>query len=151
MTTVTKKTNKHCHKHTNIDLVLEQVKKAKLRLTEPRRAILSALVDNHGPFSAEEIHRLFCKKVCDLVTIYRCLSSLTAAGIIRRCEFGDGTARYEISGKEGHHHHVICRKCKKIEILDDCELENIDRVATRRGFVDITHSLEFFGICPSCK
>jgi len=131
---------------------LEELKRARFRITEPRVAILQALIANHGPFTVEEIHKLVTKRVCDLVTIYRCLASIEKAGLIKRCEFGDGTARYELCEKKNHHHHhVICKSCKKIETLDDCELQEIDRFARKRGFAQVSHSLEFFGLCPACK
>jgi Fur family ferric uptake transcriptional regulator len=138
--------------HVSLERLIENLRKSQLRVTEPRIAILQALLEKHGPFTVEEIHRRVTKKACDLATIYRTLGSLEKTGIIKRCEFGDGTARFELSERaDHHHHHVICRICKKIEVLDDCGLQEIDRFAKKRGFIEITHSLEFFGICPHCQ
>ncbi len=138
-------------KNTHLDLLLSNLKKSQLRITEPRIAILQALLEKHGPFTVDEIYRRVTKGVCDLATIYRSLGSLEKVSLIRRCEFGDGIARYELSEHENHHHHhVICKICKKIDVLDDCELKEIDRFAKKRGFTEITHSLEFFGICKEC-
>ena len=132
--------------------LIEELRRYQLRVTEARIAILQVLVEKHGPFTVEEIYKQITKKTCDLATIYRSLSSLEKTGLIRRCEFGDGTARYELSEHENHHHHhLICRYCKKFEVLDDCELQEIDRVAKKRGYEEISHSLEFFGICPACQ
>lgn len=135
----------------HLNRLLDNLRKSQLRVTESRVAILQALLEKHGPFTVEELHKSITKKVCDLATIYRSLGSLEKTGLIRRCEFGDGTARYELSEHENnHHHHVICRECKKIDVLDDCELQAIDRFAKKRGFTGITHSLEFFGVCSDC-
>ena len=144
---------KHGSSHSrDLDDVLGDLKKSRLKLTEPRKAIIQALVNNHGPFTAEEIQKIITKKICDLATIYRCLTSLEEVGILRRCEFGDGAARYELAETgDSHHHHLICNDCKRIEIVDDCELDEIDRFAKRKGFSDISHTLEFFGTCPHCK
>jgi Fur family ferric uptake transcriptional regulator len=133
--------------------LLEGMRRAQLRVTEPRKAILQILLGDHGPFTAEEIFQQIPKRVCDLATIYRSLNSLEEVGFVRRCEFGDGSARYEMGElkDEHHHHHVICRKCKRIEVLDDCELKEIDRFAKKLGYSGISHSLEFFGFCPKCK
>ena len=142
----------HTHDDLTLSSVLDDLRKSHLRITEPRKAILLALLEHHGPFTAEELHKRFTKKICDLATIYRCVSSLVEAGIIKRCEFGDRSARYELSERNRHHHHhVICTECKKIEVLDDCELDEIDRFARKRGFSGVSHSLEFFGVCPACK
>jgi Fur family ferric uptake transcriptional regulator len=128
------------------------MRKARLRVTEPRKAILHYLIEFHGPFTADEIHTGLTKPICDLVTIYRCLASLEKAGLIRRCDFGDGTARYELAAQNSHHHHhVICKECKKVKVLDDCQLADLNRVARKLGYSNVTHSLEFFGICPDCK
>jgi Fur family ferric uptake transcriptional regulator len=146
-----KKSDLHSSSHLNE--LIQNLRESGLRVTEPRIAILRALLEKHGPFTVEEIHIHVTKKVCDLATIYRTLGSLEKTGLIKRCEFGDGSARYELAGHENHHHHhhVICKKCRKVEVLDDCELEEIDSFAKKRGFTDISHSLEFFGICPNCK
>lgn len=136
----------------HLEKLLEELKKSHLRVTEPRIAILRVLLEEHGPFTAEEIHKCIPKKMCDLATIYRTLASLEKTGIIRRCEFGDGSARYELSEHENHHHHhVICKVCKAVEVLDDCELNELAQYAQKRGFTEVTHSLEFFGVCPNCQ
>ena len=141
----------HHHNHT-LDTVLEALKKNGLKLTTPRRAILRALVDRHGPFTAEEIHKLITKRICDLATVYRTLGSLEEARIIKRCDFGDGSSRYELAESDDkHHHHIICNQCKSIEVIDDTGLEEIDRFARNRGFTNISHTLEFFGTCPRCR
>ncbi len=136
-----------------LNRLLGELKKANLRVTDSRVALLEALMDRHGPFTVDEIHSKLIKKSCDLATIYRSLASLEKADLIRRCEFGDGIARFELSERERHHHHhhVICKKCRRVAVLDDCELKEIDRIAQKRGFTEISHSLEFFGVCPDCQ
>ncbi len=137
---------------TRLNHLLAELKQSKLRVTESRVAILEALVDHHGPFTIEEIHSQFTAKSCDLATVYRSMASLEKTGMVRRCEFGDGTARFELSERESHHHHhVICKRCRRVDVLDDCELKEIDRIAQKRGFAEISHSLEFFGVCPNCQ
>lgn len=141
-------------KSAQLTRLLESLRESRLRVTEPRIGILEALLEGHGPFTTEQLYTLVHRKTsCDLATIYRCLASLETAGMVKRCEFGDGTPRFELSEEENHHHHhhVICRSCKKVEVLDDCELQEMDRFALKKGFTDISHSLEFFGICPTCS
>lgn len=132
--------------------MVENLKQSGLKVTEARISVLKALSKGHGPYSAEDLHQKMDEAACDLATIYRTLISLEKAGLINRCEFGDGTARYElVHGASHHHHHVICRKCKKVEVLDDCELQDLNQFAIRKGFREVTHSLEFFGVCPECN
>ena len=151
---MTNMAKKHEHPAYTLEELFGALKKNSLKLTPPRKVILEGLLKNHGPFSAEDIYSKFAKKACDLATVYRTLISLEEASIIRRCEFGDGIARYELVGAEDghHHHHLICKDCKKVEVIDLCEMEEtIDRFAKKKGFTGVSHILEFFGTCPDCQ
>lgn len=135
-----------------VEGVLADLKSRQMRLTQPRRAIIQGLIDKHGPFTVEEVHRLFTKHMCDLATVYRCLTSLEEIGILRRVEFGDKASRYELADPHGaHHHHLICNACKRVEVVDDPEIEEIGRFAKKRGYTNVSHLLEFFGTCPACQ
>ena len=135
------------------EAVLDDLRGSGFKITVPRTTILRALFSHHGPFSAEDIYKRFAKDVCDVATVYRSLLSLEEAGMLKRCEFGDKTTRYELVGRDEHqhHHHVVCKECEKVEVLDDCELESIERFVKRRGYSDVSHLLEFFGVCRDCK
>ena len=136
----------------SLDTLFQELKKKHLRMTGPRKMIIEGLFENHGPFTVEEIHKKFIRSTCDLATVYRCLISLEQANLLRRCEFGDGFTRYELGGEERHHHHLICSECKKVEIVEKCEIEDqLDQFAKKRGFTKVRHMLEFFGVCPDCK
>jgi Fur family ferric uptake transcriptional regulator len=145
---------KHTHPSYTLEQLYDVLKQNQLKLTPPRKTILEGLLKNHGPFSAEDIHSKFAKKSFDLATVYRNLISLEEAKIIRRCEFGDGIARYELVGPEAdhHHHHLVCKDCKKVEVIDLCEMEEtINRLAKKKGYKQVSHILEFFGTCPNCQ
>jgi Fe2+ or Zn2+ uptake regulation protein len=137
-----------------LEALFKELKRNKLKLTEPRKLIVAALFENHGPFGAEDLHEKFLKNECDLATVYRTLTSLEQAKVINRCDFGDGVARYELAEHDHghHHHHLICNDCKKVEVIDHCEIDQtIDRFAKKRGYKEISHRLEFFGVCPTCQ
>lgn len=126
-----------------------------LRVTEPRHAILRHFMEHHGPFTMEEIRagiggRGGCR--CDLVTVYRGVAAIEKAGLIVRCDFGDGTRRFERAHGEdgGHHHHVICRRCRKIEVVNACLGDQWKSDLRGMGYADLSHRLEFFGICRGC-
>ena len=59
--------------------------------------------------------------------------------------------RYEFNHGDHHHHHLICRICQKVETLDLCVVDALERLVKQRGYAEITHQLEFFGICPDCQ
>lgn len=120
------------------------------RVTAPRRAMLAILTSEHGPFSAGELHRKMGRKGCDVVTVYRSLQAMEEIGVLRRCDFGDGVYRYEFNAGEHHHHHIICRMCRSVETLDLCMAESLERLARDKGYRNVTHTLEVFGVCPTC-
>ncbi len=136
-----------------LEKVYASLKQNHLKLTTPRKLIVEVLVENHGPFSAEDLQKKYLKSECDLATVYRTLTSLEQAKVIKRCDFGDGVARYElVHDAAHHHHHLICTGCKKVEIIDQCEIDHVvDKLAKKRGFTELSHSLEFFGLCPKCQ
>ncbi len=128
---------------------------ASLKVTRPRLALLKVLMAEHGPFTMEELHqRISDEKAaqCDLATVYRCLDSFQKANLVRRCDFGDGPVRFEYFDEdEAHHHHVVCRRCGEVRTLEHCLVEDIERVIAKQGYAQITHSLEFFGVCERCQ
>jgi Fur family transcriptional regulator, ferric uptake regulator len=128
----------------------EVLQEVGLKVTRPRLAILNVLLKDHGPFTMDEIHKVVRKEV-DRVTVYRCVETFQELGIARRCDFGEGPVRYEYQGLGvEHHHHVICRKCKKVESLSACAVKNLEKTVEKAGYSNVTHSLEFFGICENC-
>jgi Fur family ferric uptake transcriptional regulator len=75
-------------------------------------------------------------------------------GIVKRFDFGDGGARFELlaEGDDGHHHHLICVRCSDVIELEECFSTALEkRIAERSGFASVTHRLEFFGVCPRCQ
>jgi Fe2+ or Zn2+ uptake regulation protein len=70
---------------------------------------------------------------------------------VRRCDFGDGSYRYEFNTGEHHHHHIVCRSCHRVETLDFCVADGLERMARQLGYANVTHTLEIFGICAECQ
>jgi Fur family ferric uptake transcriptional regulator len=135
-----------------LDAVLDALRCRGLRVTGPRRAILGVLASGHGPFSADDVFAgLGGRGRCDLATVYRSLKAMEAHGIARRCEFGDGVQRFELAEADGgHHHHLICRVCRKVEPIGHCAALPLEAIARERNYREVTHILEIFGVCPEC-
>ena len=124
------------------------------KITGPRQAILNALHQQAHPMSSQEIFAALPKGDCDLATVYRLIRLLEGLGMVERFEFGDGVARYELlrEGDGGHHHHLVCIRCRGIVEVEECFIRELEsRIATHNGFTAVTHKLEFFGICPACQ
>ena len=123
------------------------------RVTGPRQLILNLLRREKHPVSTREIHEKL-GELCNLATVYRSMRLLEAMQMVKRFDFGDGSARYELLGRDddGHHHHLICNECRKVVEINDCFPHTLEEhIAHRHNFRDVTHQLEFFGICPSCQ
>jgi Fe2+ or Zn2+ uptake regulation protein len=102
------------------------------------------------PLSAEEIHTLAGDGTLDLVTVYRSLGALEEAGIVQRHPLERGRSLYALPAAGHHHHHVICRRCARIDRLPGCDTGAVEAAARAKGYGDLTHVLEIYGVCPAC-
>ena len=124
------------------------------KITGPRAAILEILRGHPHPLTNREILDALPKGQCDLATIYRSMHLLEEMGMVKRFDFGDGAARFELvdENDDGHHHHLVCEKCQEVVEIEECFPREIEqRIAARNGFKAVTHKLEFFGVCPACQ
>lgn len=150
--------HRHPHSHRLIQQPLteltEKLRKGARKVTGPRQAILDVLRRHASPLTNKEIRAALGEDDCDLATIYRNMHTLEKMGLVRRFDFGDGAARFELASDTDtdHHHHLVCTRCSMILEVDDCFPEEFQSaVASRHGFVAVTHRLEFFGVCPKCQ
>ena len=124
------------------------------KITGPRQAILEILRRHPHPLTNREILAAMPRGRCDLATVYRAMHLLEEMGMVKRFDFGDGTARFELvsEGDDGHHHHLVCTRCSGVVEIQECFPREIERhIAAANGFKAVTHKLEFFGICPECQ
>jgi Fe2+ or Zn2+ uptake regulation protein len=142
-----------CHHEADAaDTAAVRLRSAGVRLTRPRLALLQTLAEQHAPASIERIHQSVGASTCDLATVYRNLASFERAGVVRRLHFESGTALYELeASEEHHHHHVICRICRSIEPVEGCVVKPIEDAVRARGYAQVSHVVEFFGVCPACQ
>ncbi len=124
----------------------------KYRLTKQRKAILDVLENAEIPIHAEDIYLKLKEKNMDisLSTIYRNLEMLTKEGlVIKSYMMNEDKARYALPDKKNY---LICEKCGKIVIIDNCPFDKFkEELKEVHGF-DITgHCVEVYGICPECK
>jgi len=121
-------------------------------VTGVRSAILDILRSATSPLSPKQILSLITLKKPDLATIYRNLSLMESLAIINSVDLGEGFKRYEMNRPESHKHHIICRSCGKIEDVEECGLQEIEKKIFRKiGFKIEKHRLEFFGVCALCR
>lgn len=131
----------------------DQLRRGSRKITGPRQAILEVLRRHQHPLTNREIHSSLGKEECDLATVYRNLKTLEEMRMVVRVDFGDGTARFELAGgdSEDHHHHLVCTGCARVVELTECLPAQLEQqIAVRYGFTQVTHRLEFFGLCGRC-
>ncbi len=130
------------------------LKKAGLKVTLPRMKILELLeASTIRHRSAEDIYRALLDdgEEIGLATVYRVLTQFEAAGLVERHHFESGQAVFELSEK-GHHDHIVCVSCGKVEEFYDEMIENRQReVASSKGYEVTDHSLTLYGKCPDCQ
>ncbi len=130
------------------------LKKAGLKVTLPRMKILELLeASSIRHQSAENIYRALLDdgEEIGLATVYRVLTQFEAAGLVERHHFEGGQAVFELNEK-GHHDHIVCVVCGKVEEFFDELIEDRQReVASKMGYEVTEHSLTLYGKCPDCK
>ncbi|MBA4138364.1 MAG: hypothetical protein C0518_13720 [Opitutus sp.] len=123
-----------------------------LRITKPRIALIEALARQPGPVPIEQLHHAVRPEACDLVTVYRCLSAFEEIGLVRRSFLYNGTSLYElVLGAAPKHYHLICKVCSRTDRVDYFPIEGVERVLRERGYTQLSHLVEFFGVCPACQ
>ena len=128
----------------------KDLKDMGLKATLPRLKILD-LFENTDVrhLTAEDVYRLLMKEGMDigLATIYRVLTQFEQAGLLVRHHFESGKAVYELN-RGGHHDHLVCLQCGRVEEFFDEEIERRQRkIAKDRGFEIHDHSLHLYADC----
>ncbi|RMH15389.1 MAG: transcriptional repressor [Acidobacteria bacterium] len=119
------------------------------RKTQQRAAIHKAIERADRPVGPQEILSAAQADVpaLGIATVYRNLRRLVADGILRVVELPGAPSRYELAGKE-HHHHFHCRACDRVFEVDDCPGSIADLTPT--GFRLEAHDITLYGRCRDC-
>ena len=123
-----------------------------LRATRQRAAVSVALEAVDDFRSAQDLHAMLRQRgeAIGLTTVYRTLAAMTDAGEVDVLRTDDGEAVYRRCSS-GHHHHLVCRTCGRAVEVDGPAVERwASRVAAENGFVEVSHTLEVFGVCSTC-
>ena len=130
------------------------LKKAGLKVTLPRMKILDLMESSSVRHqSAEDIYQALRDEgeEVGLATVYRVLTQFEAAGLVTRHHFEGGQAVFELN-REGHHDHIVCVGCGKVEeFVDEIIEQQQDKIADEKGYEISDHSLILYGTCPDCQ
>ena len=131
--------------------LVARLRSAGHRITPQRLGIIKILIDSEEHPSVEEIYSRVRKDfpTISLATVYNTLERLKEMGEVLELPFSGGS-RYD--GLNPHPHpHLRCTVCGAIEDLDIDLCPAAEEVAARRGYADVHHRLEFYGVCPRCQ
>ncbi len=141
-------------KNQTLQQLAEHMRRGGMRQTPQRMLVLEIFLDTERHLTTQELAELVRRKYPGIgyATVARTVKLLLAADICRQLDFGDGAMRYEHKFGHEHHDHLICTKCGKFEEIFDPELEKLQAaIVKRHGYVENSHKLDIFGICPVCQ
>jgi len=127
-----------------------RLRDAGIKATFPRLKILDMFyrhADRH--MSAADIHRRLVSDHSNigLATVYRVITQLEQAGLLRRTQLDTHNMVFELSAK-GHHDHLVCTRCGQIrEASDPAMAQRVGKIARRSGFALDSYSLVLYGSC----
>ncbi|NGZ83657.1 ferric iron uptake transcriptional regulator [Duganella aceris] len=131
----------------------QELRKLGLKATLPRLRILQLFQESKSKhLNADDVYRLLHDEHIDmgLATVYRVLMQFADAGILIRRHFESVASVFELN-EGGHHDHLICTNCGRMEEFLDAEIEaRQEAVAKERNFVLHEHSLSLYGFCGDC-
>lgn len=125
------------------------------RYTPVRRSLVATLAEAGRPLSIPEI--LASNLELPQSSAYRNVTTLIDAGVVRRVTGVDDHGRFELAEElAGHHHHLACGRCGKVEDvapsarLERAMAEAARVVAEEEGYEVTGHQFDLVGVCPSC-
>jgi len=128
----------------------DQLRTMGLKVTGPRLKILNLFEQtDRRHLTAEDVYRLLLADHIDvgLATVYRVLTQFEHAGLLIRHHFDNDKAVYELN-RGGHHDHLLCLQCGKVEEFYDPEIEKRQQaIAAERGFKLAEHALHLYVEC----
>jgi Fe2+ or Zn2+ uptake regulation protein len=137
------------------EAVAVRLRRVGQRLTANRDALVETLANAPRPLTIPEI--LARRRGLAQSSVYRNLVVLEDAGIVHRVVGTDDFARWELAEDlTGHHHHLICASCGRVEdVPASAGLERSVAAAaaaiTRTtGFRTQRHRVDLVGVCKRC-
>ena len=122
-----------------------------LRMTDQRRAVYDVLMGERDHPTAVEVFTRVRAKVgnISLATVYNCLDTLTACGLVKTVTHEREPARYCPNLNE--HAHFFCEACGAIADIPLRARKRPQDVWDFPAEFSVTHAgVSFSGTCPKC-
>ena len=117
-----------------------------------QRRLLEELERCGDEISGQQLHRAIQagERPMGLATVYRHLRLLQQQGLVRCRHLPTGEALYAPLTRDRH--HLTCVDCGRTSALSHCPIHGLTVPAEEsQGFELLFHTLEFFGLCASCR
>lgn len=123
------------------------------RFTDQQRDMVNYIFAQHNHFDAD--HLIDEMKQAGFrvsrATVYRTLSKLVDAGLLRRLELGPRMF-YEHDYGYPHHEHLVCQQCGKVIEFQSPTLDTlIQDVCRENNFQVSGHTFIIRGTCTECN
>ena len=130
-----------------------RLRAAGKRITPQRKLVLSILVGADGHLDAHDIYERGRQQGfhLSLSTVYRTLSALKEAGVVRELHLDDEHHHYELDDRDGHS-HLVCLTCGRVIEVDSSAFAEAARVTgDAHGFEVASAQVELVGYCADCR
>jgi len=130
----------------------EQPKIVKRRNTVQKKLILDTLRRLNCHASAGMVFRELQETNPEIgrATVFRVLSAMADDGELQRLKFTDDDDRFDITLFP--HSHIVCRNCGRVDdVWFDKPPALADHVTDSAGFLVEEITIEFKGLCGSCR
>jgi len=119
-----------------------------------REAIVELLDAQPCALSAAEIEDALGERgrVVSRASVYRVIEELEGIGVLQRVEVGQDSVRFEpVREGAGHHHHLVCERCGRLQPFSDAGIERaIRRLSDRLPARVSEHEIVIRGSCEAC-
>jgi len=133
----------------DIDLIIERLEMRGHRITGSRRRVIDAILAQPAHFTVDDV--LHSTRRTGRATVFRTMKLLTDLNLLCRVLLEGGQLHYRLSTR-GHHHHLVCRDCGRVEDFSNCDVDGLVRQLARATDYDIEgHWLEVYGRCHACR
>lgn len=133
----------------DLDIIIERLEMRGHRITASRRRVVDAVMAQASHFTVDDV--LHEAPKVGRATVFRTMKLLTDLNVVCRVLMDDGTLHYRVSAR-GHHHHLVCRECGRVEDFAMCDVTSLVNELARNTQYEIEgHWLEVYGRCRSCR
>ena len=132
----------------------DTIRRAGMRSTAPRLAVLKRLSVAGTPVSHRELFEELAALGMDRTTVFRNLADLTEAGLVARTDLGDHVWRFELkrprNGDTRHHPHFTCTDCGAVACLPEVTLKVKKGRGVPRSLLRQKVEIQLRGLCDHC-